>query len=107
MSHHGRPDGTRMTGKRPHPAAVCQAIHQSPESLRGHAGGDGLPPQTVAKPKKRTPVTDAPTEPQQPRSTGLIPAEEALMVACRRPTLLPLVAHGPFLCRAHREHSEN
>ncbi len=47
-------------------------------------------PKAVAKWKKRTPVTDAPMGPKQPHSTILTPEEEALLVACRRHTLLPL-----------------
>jgi hypothetical protein len=49
-----------------------------------------LHPKTVAKWKQRTAVHEAPMGPKQPRSTVLTPEEEALIVACRRPTLLPL-----------------
>jgi hypothetical protein len=47
-------------------------------------------PKTVAKGKKRAEVHDAPMGPQQPRSTALTLGQEALCVAFRRHTLLPL-----------------
>ena len=47
-------------------------------------------PKTVAKWKRRESVHDAPMGPKEPRSTGLTKAQEALCVAFRRPTLLPL-----------------
>jgi transposase InsO family protein len=50
----------------------------------------GLNPKTVAKWKKRDGVCDAPMGPKEPRSTVLSKAEEALAVAFRRYTLLPL-----------------
>jgi hypothetical protein len=51
---------------------------------------DDLNPKTVAKWKKRTHVEDAPMGSKQPHSTVLSTAEEALIVALRRHTLLPL-----------------
>jgi transposase InsO family protein len=47
-------------------------------------------PKTVAKWKKRADVHDAPMGPKQPRSTALTLAQEAMCVAFRRHTLLPL-----------------
>jgi hypothetical protein len=49
-----------------------------------------LHPKTVAKWKKRADVHDAPMGPKQPRSTALTPGQEAMCVAFRRHTLLPL-----------------
>jgi len=50
----------------------------------------GLNPRTVAKWKKCGFVHDAAMGPKQPRSTVLTPEEEAMAVAFRRHTLLPL-----------------
>jgi transposase InsO family protein len=71
-------------------AAVRRAIHHSQESLRTLAKRHGLNPQTVAKWKKRTSAADLPTGPKAPRSTVLTLDEEAVIVAFRRHTLLPL-----------------
>ena len=50
----------------------------------------GLNPKTVAKWRKRTTTADQPMGPTRPRSTALTEAEEAIVVAFRRRTLLPL-----------------
>ena len=50
----------------------------------------GINQKTVAKWKKRTSVADLPTGPRQARSTVLSVEEEAVIVAFRRYTLLPL-----------------
>jgi transposase InsO family protein len=50
----------------------------------------GINPKTVAKWKRRTSVQDERTGPKQPRSTVLTIDEEAVVVAFRRHTLLPL-----------------
>src|SRR5215212_6415969 len=71
-------------------AAVRRAIQHSQESLRVLARRYGINPKTVAKWKKRTSAADLPTGPKAPRSTVLTLAEEAVMVAFRRHTLLPL-----------------
>ena len=47
-------------------------------------------PETVAKWKKRDSVADRPTGPKEPTSTVLSSEEEAIIVAFRRHTLLPL-----------------
>jgi hypothetical protein len=47
-------------------------------------------PQTLAQWKKRTHGTDAPMGPTPPHATVLRTAQAALIVACRRQTLLPL-----------------
>src|SRR5215204_2230230 len=70
-------------------AAVRRAIQHSQESLRGLAQRHGINPKTVAKWKKRPSVQDERTGPKEPRSTVLSP-EEAIVVAFRRHTLLPL-----------------
>ena len=71
-------------------AAVRRAIQHSQESLRVLARRHGINPKTVAKWKRRTSVQDERTGPKQPRSTVLTIDEEAVVVAFRRHTLLPL-----------------
>ncbi len=70
--------------------AVRRSIQHSQESLRGLAKRYGINAKTVAKWRKRNSVTDLPMGPREPRSTVLTPAEEAIIVAFRRHTLLPL-----------------
>ena len=62
----------------------------SQESLRALAKRCGINQKTVAKWKKRTSVADLPTGPREPTSTVLSIEEEAIIVAFRRHTLLPL-----------------
>jgi len=50
----------------------------------------GITPKTVVKWRKRATVEDLKTAPKEPRSTVLTEAEEAVIVAFRRHTLLPL-----------------
>jgi len=50
----------------------------------------GINPKTVAKWRKRSFVADLPTGPKQPSSTVLSIEQEAIVVAFRRHTLLPL-----------------
>src|SRR3569832_1415462 len=71
-------------------AAVRRAIQHSQESLRVLARRHGINPKTVAKWKKRPSVQDERTGPKEPRSTVLSIEEEAVIVAFRRHTLLPL-----------------
>jgi transposase-like protein len=71
-------------------AAVRRAIQHSQESLRGLARRYGINPKTVAKWRKRTSVSDQRTGPQEPRSTVLSVEDEAVVVAFRSHTLLPL-----------------
>jgi transposase InsO family protein len=71
-------------------AAVRRAIQHRQESLRVLARRHGINPKTVAKWKKRTSAADRPTGPKAPRSTVLTLEEEAVIVAFRRHTLLPL-----------------
>jgi len=59
-------------------------------SLRALARRYGINQKTVAKWKKRTSVADLPTGPRAPTSTVLSIEEEAIIIAFRRHTLLPL-----------------
>ena len=70
--------------------AVRRAIQHSQESLRTLAKRYGSDPKTVAKWKRRTTVADQRPGPKEPRSTVLSADEEAIVVAFRRHTLLPL-----------------
>jgi transposase InsO family protein len=70
--------------------AVRRAIQHSQESLRTLAKRHGINQKTVAKWKKRTAVKDLPTGPKDVRSTVLSIEEEAIVVAFRKHTLLPL-----------------
>jgi transposase InsO family protein len=71
-------------------AAIRRAIQHSQESLRALAKRHGVNQKTVAKWRKRTSDADLPTGPREPRSTVLSIEEEAVVVAFRRHTLLPL-----------------
>jgi transposase InsO family protein len=70
--------------------AVRRAIQHSQESLRALARRYGINQKTVAKWKKREAVSDLPTGPKNPKSTVLSIEEEAIIVAFRKHTLLPL-----------------
>ena len=70
--------------------AIRRAIQNSQESLRVLAKRYGINPKTVAKWKKRRSVSDLPTGPKDAKSTVLTIEEEAIIVAFRRHTLLPL-----------------
>jgi len=70
--------------------AVRRAIQHSQESLNVLAKQYGINPKTVSKWRKRDFVHDAPMGPSVPASTVLKPEEEAMCVAFRRHTLLPL-----------------
>jgi len=70
--------------------AVRRAIQHSQESLRALSKRYGINQKTVAKWKRRTSVADIPTGPKTPSSTVLTIEEEAVVVAFRRHTLLPL-----------------
>jgi transposase-like protein len=70
--------------------AIRAAIQRSKASLKELSERYGLNPKTVAKWKKRAFVHDAPMGPKKPRSTVLSVEEEAIAVAFRRHTLLPL-----------------
>jgi hypothetical protein len=70
--------------------AVRRAIQHSQASLRALTKRYRINQKTVAKWKGRTSVADLPTGPKKPKSTILTPEEEAVVVAFRRHTLLPL-----------------
>jgi transposase InsO family protein len=70
--------------------AVRAAIQRSQASIAELSRTYGINPKTVAKWRKREGVEDAPMGPKQRRSTVLSKEEEALIVAFRRHTLLPL-----------------
>lgn len=70
-------------------AAVRRAIQHSQESLKRLSERYDINPKTVLKWRKRSFVEDAPMGPQ-PRSTTLSAEEEAIAVAFRKHTLLPL-----------------
>jgi transposase-like protein len=71
-------------------AAVRRAIQNSQASIRSLAKQYGINPKTVIKWKQRASVEDTPMGPKQAHSTVLSTEEEALMVAFRKHTLLPL-----------------
>jgi transposase InsO family protein len=70
--------------------AIRRAIQHSKESLRALSKRYGINPKTVAKWRKRDSLADRPTGPTQPKSSVLSVEEEAVVVAFRRHTLLPL-----------------
>src|SRR5258705_1213866 len=70
--------------------AVRTAIQRSKAPHKELAARHGLNHKTVAKWRKRAFVNDAPMGPKTPHSTVLSSKEEAIIVACRRHTLLPL-----------------
>ena len=70
--------------------AMHRAIHDSQENLKALARRYGINQKTVAKWKNRSSVADLPTGPKEPKSTVLAIEEEAMIVAFRRHTLLPL-----------------
>jgi transposase len=70
--------------------AIRRAIQHSQESLRALAKRYGINQKTVRKWRNRTSAADLPTGPREPRSTVLSVEEEAVIVAFRRYTLLPL-----------------
>lgn len=69
---------------------IRRAIQNSQESLRVLARRYSINQKTVAKWKKRTSVADLPTGPKDATSTVLTIEEEAIIVAFRKHTLLPL-----------------
>jgi transposase InsO family protein len=70
--------------------AIRRAIQNSEESLRQLSRRYGVNQKTIAKWKKRTSVADRPTGPKKPKSTVLTTEDEAIVIAFRRHTLLPL-----------------
>ena len=70
--------------------AIRAAIQRSKATAKALAERHGINPKTVAKWKKRAFVHDAPMGPKNPRSTVLTVEDEAVAVAFRKHTLLPL-----------------
>ena len=70
--------------------AVRRAIQHSQASQRALAKRYGINQKTVAKWKRRTSASDLPTGPKEARSTVLSVEDEAVIMAFRRHTLLPL-----------------
>ena len=70
--------------------AVRRAIQLREESVRALARRYGVSPTMVQKWRKRATTADARMGPKEPRSTVLTVDEEAIIVAFRRHTLLPL-----------------
>jgi transposase-like protein len=70
--------------------AIRRAILHSQESLRTLSRRHGINPKTVAKWSKRSSTADHRTGPTAPRSTVLSIEQEAVIVAFRKHTLLPL-----------------
>ena len=69
---------------------VRAAIQRSQASIAELSRRYGINPKTMAKWRKRETVDDAPMGPKERRSSVLSKEEEALVVAFRRHTLLPL-----------------
>ena len=70
--------------------ATRRAIQNSQESLSALAARYGINPKTVAKWRKRSSVNDLHMGPKEPSSTVLSKDEEAIIIAFRKHTLLPL-----------------
>ena len=70
--------------------AVRRAIQHSQASLRDLARRYGVDPKTIAKWRGRSSVADLPTGPREIHSSTLSAEQEAIVVAFRRHTLLPL-----------------
>lgn len=71
-------------------AAIRRAIQNSQESLRVLAKRHGVNPKTVAKWRRRSSTADMRPGPKDAHSTVLSIEEEAMIVAFRKHTLLPL-----------------
>ena len=78
-------------------------LQASKESARSLPARYDLNPKTVRKWRQRTTTADAPMGPKAPKSTVLTPAEEAVVVAFRQKTLLPL----DDVLGCLREHSQS
>src|ERR1043166_7305504 len=85
----GRTLGQVLHGCATTTTAIRRAIQHSQASLRALAKRYGINPKTVAK-WRRSSVADRPTGPKAAKSTVLSIEEEAVVVAFRRHTLLPL-----------------
>lgn len=70
--------------------AIRASIQRSQASVQELSERYGINPKTVRKWRRRGSVEDAPMGPKERRSTVLSPEGEALIVAFRKHTLLPL-----------------
>jgi hypothetical protein len=70
--------------------AIRRATQRNQVSLRRLAKRHGINPMTVTKSRKRSSAADLPTDPKEPSSTVLLLTKEAIVVAFRKDTLLPL-----------------
>jgi hypothetical protein len=70
--------------------AVRRSVQRSRESVRALARRHGISPTTVQRWRRRRTTADAAMGPKQARSPVLTLEQEALIVAFRRHTLLPL-----------------
>ncbi|MGB8479588.1 MAG: IS481 family transposase, partial [Acidobacteriaceae bacterium] len=70
--------------------AIRRAIQHSQASLRVLARHHGINPKTVSKWRKRCSTADRRTGPTAPKSTVFSVEQEAIVVAFRKHTLLPL-----------------
>ena len=70
--------------------AIRRAIRRSEASVRALARHYAISPTTVQKWRRRTTVSDQPMGPAEPHSTVLGIEQEAMIVAFRRHSLLPL-----------------
>jgi transposase InsO family protein len=70
--------------------AIRRALQRSEESVRALAKRYGISPTRVQKWRKRETTADRPMGPAEPHSTVLTLEQEAMIVAFRRHTLLPL-----------------
>ena len=84
------PYGKRSSRQRPHDAVCSSRAPSVEKSTRALAVRYGLNPKTVAKWRKQVTTADAPMGAKAPKSTVLTLAEEAIVVAFRQQTLLPL-----------------
>lgn len=82
--------GQVLHGRATTTQAVRRAIQHSQASVRALATRHGISPTTVRKWRGRSFTADARMGPKAPRSTVLSPEDEAVIVAFRRHTLLPL-----------------
>ena len=98
----GRARGHILRGSARTTATVRRAIQHRQEGLIALSKRYSINPKTVAKWKRRTSVSDLPTDPKDARSTTLSIEEEAIIVAFRRHTRhatgrlsLRLAGHDP------------
>ena len=87
------PYGTSSSRRATTTYAVRAGIQRSQASLAALSRELGINPKTVPKWRKRQTVDDLKTEPKESRSTILMEAEEAAIVAFRRHTLQPSILH--------------